>query len=48
MDNSWTTPKWVVTIVGRAHLATWEWLLDKFAKNQAEPVVAYVTQLWQA
>ena len=48
MDNSRTTPKWAATIVGRAHLATWEQLLDEFAKNWAEPVVTCVMQLWQA
>ena len=47
MDDSWTTPKWAATIVGRAHLATWEWLLNEFAKNRVEPIVTCITQLWQ-
>ena len=39
MDDSWMMPKWAVTIVGRAHLATWEQLLDEFAKNWADPLL---------
>ena len=48
MDNSWAMPKQVATIVGKAHLTTREQLLDKFAKNQAEPIVACIMQLQQA
>ena len=43
MDNSQMMPKQAATIVGRAHLAMQEQLLDEFAKNQAEPIVARVT-----
>ena len=33
----------VTTIMGRAHLATWEQLLNKFAKSQAELIVVCIT-----
>ena len=36
------TPKQAATIVGRARLATWEQLLNEFAKSQAEPIVMCV------
>ena len=47
MDDSWTTPKWAATIVGRARLTTQEQLLNEFAKNQAKPIVVCITQLQQ-
>ena len=43
MDDSWMMPKRAATIVGRAHLAMWEQLLDEFAKNRVEPIVTHVT-----
>ena len=48
MDDSRMMPKQVVTIAGRAHLATQERLLNKFAKSQVEPVLVHITRLWQA
>ena len=42
MVDSWMMPNWVMTIMGRACLTIWEQLLDKFAKNQAELIVACV------
>ena len=42
MDDSWMMPKWAATIVGRAHLAMWEQLLDEFAKSQVELIVMCV------
>ena len=36
MVGSQTMPNQVMTITGRARLAMWEQLLDKFAKNWAE------------
>ena len=48
MVDSWTTPNRVMTIAGRAHLATWEQLLDKFAKSWAELIVMHIMRLWQA
>ena len=49
MVDSWGTPNWVTTIAGRACLTTWEQLLDKFAKSQAELIiVAHIMQLQRA
>ena len=33
----------VPILAGRAHLTTWEWLLDEFAKSQAKPIVMHIT-----
>ena len=39
MVNSQMTPNWVTTITEKAHLATWKWLLNEFAKSCAELIV---------
>ena len=42
MDDSQIMPKRAVPIMGRAHLAMQEQLLNKFAKSLAEPIVARI------
>ena len=46
MVDSQMMPNQVTTIMGRAHLAMQEWLLNKFAKSWAEVIVMHVMQLW--
>ena len=42
MVDSQTSPKQAATIAGRAHLTTWEQLLNEFAKSWAELIVACI------